>query len=150
MADDTSAEEVANVYLEHIFKRFGAQEAVRHDRDPRFMSRVFKAFNRMMRQKQRPTLAYRPQANGKQERYVQTVTKCIKMYIEDPEQKDWDQYVPILELAINTAHNFEFGQSSFYLVHGWNARTQLDAMVPPTDNGRQEKEAWRWRSLSRS
>ena len=68
------------------------------------------------------------------------------MYMEDPGQKDWDEYVPRLELAINTAHNFEFGQSSFYLVHGWNARTQLDAMIPPVNNGNQEREAWKWRN----
>ena len=49
---ETTAEDVANVYLEYVYKRFGAQETIRHDRDPRFMSRVFKAFNRMMKQKQ--------------------------------------------------------------------------------------------------
>ncbi|DBA04718.1 TPA: hypothetical protein N0F65_012301 [Lagenidium giganteum] len=60
--NSTTAEEVASVYLENVFKHFGAQEMVRHDRDPRFTSSVFKTFNRMLKQRQRPTLAYRPQA----------------------------------------------------------------------------------------
>ena len=112
---ETTAEDVANVYLEYVYKRFGAQETIRHDRDPRFMSRVFKAFNRMMKQKQNPTLAYRPQANGQQERSVQTVMNAIKLYIEDVEQKDWDQYVPRLELALNNTENLDYKLSSFYL-----------------------------------
>ena len=143
---ETTAEDVANVYLEYVYKRFGAQEPIRHDRDPRFMSKVFRAFNRMMKQKQRPTLAYRPQANGQQERSVQTVKQAIKLYIEDVDQKDWDQYVPRLELALNNAINLDYKLSSFYLVHGWDARTTLDAMIPPLDNSSDEKEAWRWRN----
>ena len=110
------------------------------------MSRVFKAFNRMMKQKQRPTLAYRPQANGQQERSVQTVMKAIKLYIEDVEQKDWDLYVPRLELALNNTENLDYKLSSFYLVHGWDARTTLDAMIPPIDKSLKEKIAWRWRN----
>lgn len=37
------------------------------------MSEVFKHFREMMGSQQRATLAYRPQANGDQERSVQTV-----------------------------------------------------------------------------
>ena len=74
---DTSAQSVVEAYLSGVYKRFGAQEMIRHDRDPRFMSSVFRRFNRMMNQKQRPTLAYRPQANGKQNRSVQTVVRAM-------------------------------------------------------------------------
>ena len=107
---------------------------------------MFKAFNRMKKRKQRLTLAYRPQANGQQERSVQTVMKAIKLYIEDEEQKDWDQYVPRLELALNNTENLDYKLSSFYLVHGWDARTTLDAMIPPIDKSLKEKIAWRWRN----
>jgi hypothetical protein len=126
---DTSAQAVAEAYLSGIYKRFGAQEMIRHDRDPRFMSSVFRRFNRMMQQRQRPTLAYRPQANGKQERSVQTVVRAIKSYVADSEQRDWDEYVEQLELALNTSVSLQHHQTSFYLVHGWNARTPLEAAV---------------------
>ena len=118
---------------------------LRHDRDPKFMASVFKAFNRMLGQKQRATLAYRPQANGKQERNVQTVIRSVRCYIEDAEQRDWDEYVHALEFALNTSYSFELKQTSFYLVHGWHARTKLDAMVPRLDGSRKEVEAHKWR-----
>lgn len=142
---DTSAQSVAEAYLAGVYKRFGAQEMIRHDRDPRFMSSVFKRFNRMMNQKQRPTLAYRPQANGKQERSIQTVVRAIKCYMTDPEQKDWDEYVNQLELALNTSVNLQQRQTSYYLVHGWNPRTQLEAAIPPKDGTVKERNALEWR-----
>ena len=142
---ETTAQDVADAYLESVYKRFGGQEMIRHDRDPRFMSSVFKSFNRMMKQKQRPTLAYRPQANGKQERSVQTVMKAVKLYIEDARQADWDEYVPRLEFALNNTVNLQYKQSSFYLVHGYHPRSQLEAMIPPKDGSAKEIEALKWR-----
>ena len=76
-----SAQTVAEGYEESVFRRFGASEAIRHDREPSFMSDFFRAFNRLIGQKQRATMAYRPQANGTAERMVQTLTRSIKMYV---------------------------------------------------------------------
>jgi ribonuclease HI len=145
MAGDADAGAVASVYLQYVYRRFGAQEMIRHDRDPKFMASVFKAFNRMLGQKQRATLAYRPQANGKQERNVQTVIRCLRCYIEDADQRDWDEYMHSLEFALNTSFSFVLKQTSFYLTHGWHPRTKLDAMVPPIDGSRKEVEAHKWR-----
>ncbi|KAG2822389.1 hypothetical protein PC112_g10969 [Phytophthora cactorum] len=52
------------------------------------MSGFFRAFNRIVGQKQRATMAYRPQANGTAER-----------------MKAWDEYVERLMIALNTAHD---------------------------------------------
>ncbi|KAE9266738.1 hypothetical protein PR003_g32016, partial [Phytophthora rubi] len=38
---ETGALEVAKVFEECVFRRFGAPSLIRHDRDPRFMSEVF-------------------------------------------------------------------------------------------------------------
>ncbi|POM70019.1 Reverse transcriptase [Phytophthora palmivora] len=45
---ETGALEVAKVFEESVFRRFGAPSLVRHDRDPRFMSEVFQKFSEMM------------------------------------------------------------------------------------------------------
>ncbi|POM80760.1 Hypothetical protein PHPALM_1364 [Phytophthora palmivora] len=37
-------------------------------------------------------MAYRPQANGTTERMVGTLTRAVKMYVEDVDQRDWDEY----------------------------------------------------------
>ncbi|GMF38656.1 unnamed protein product [Phytophthora fragariaefolia] len=60
----TTAQDVAEVYEECVFRRFGASSMVRHDEDPRFMIEVFTRFREHLVSKQQATLAYRPQSNG--------------------------------------------------------------------------------------
>ncbi|GMF47077.1 unnamed protein product [Phytophthora fragariaefolia] len=84
---------VAEAYEEAVFIRFGASEAIRHDREPDFMAHFCKAFKKLMGQRQRATLAYRPLANGTAERMVQTVTRAVKMHIADVDQRYGDEKV---------------------------------------------------------
>ncbi|OWZ06778.1 LOW QUALITY PROTEIN: reverse transcriptase [Phytophthora megakarya] len=86
-----TAQTVAESYEECVFRRFGASEVIRHDREPGFMSDFFRAFNKILDQRQRATMAYRPQTNG----LVQTTTRALKMYVQDLDQRDWDEYVEV-------------------------------------------------------
>ncbi|KAJ8579110.1 hypothetical protein ON010_g84 [Phytophthora cinnamomi] len=61
---------IAESYEECVFRRFGASEVIRHDREPGFMADFFRSFNRILGQRQRATMAYRPQANGTAERMI--------------------------------------------------------------------------------
>ncbi|OWZ07836.1 LOW QUALITY PROTEIN: reverse transcriptase [Phytophthora megakarya] len=63
----TTAQACAEAYEEVVFRNYGTSSEIRHDRDPRFMSRVFRRFSEMMGIQQKATLAYRLQANGQQE-----------------------------------------------------------------------------------
>jgi hypothetical protein len=36
---------------------------------------------------------------------VQTLTRALKMYVADVNQKDWDEYAERLTFALNTACN---------------------------------------------
>ena len=47
---------IAESYEECVFRRFGAGETIRHDREPGFMSDFFRAFNWTAGQKQRATM----------------------------------------------------------------------------------------------
>ncbi|OWY93734.1 hypothetical protein PHMEG_00036762 [Phytophthora megakarya] len=74
-----SAQTVAESYEECVF---GASEMIRHDREPGFMSDFIRAFNKILGQRLRATMAYRPQANGTAERMVQTATRALKILKE--------------------------------------------------------------------
>ncbi|KAE8973020.1 hypothetical protein PF011_g25414 [Phytophthora fragariae] len=140
-----TAQTVAEAYEEAVFRRFGASEAIRHDREPGFMSDFFKAFSKLMGQRQRATLAYRPQANGAAERMVQTVTRAIKMYIADVDQRDWDEYAERLTFALNTSHDRTRNETPFFLVRGWDPRSTLEATLAVGNTSTRDAEARRWR-----
>ena len=130
-----SAADVAQAYNEVVFQKYGASSVIRHDREPNFMSQVFAAFRQMMGSQQRATLAYRPQANGQQERAVQTVMRTVKTYVSDPGQRDWDDLAESLMFALNTSYDHSRKETPFFLVHGWDPRNTLTAMLSPTPGG---------------
>jgi len=109
------------------------------------MSAVFKEFNSIMNQRQRATLAYRPQANGQQERAVKTVIRSVKLYVEDPDQKDWDYFAEKLMFAINTSYDYTRKDTPAYLLFGWDPRTTIDTMIPSVRGNfdSESPEAWR-------
>ncbi|OWZ09869.1 reverse transcriptase [Phytophthora megakarya] len=86
----TEAQYGVEAFDECVFRRFRVSEMIRHDQDPRFMGPVFKHFREMLGSRQRATLAYRPQANGQQERSVQTVIRSVKVEaMSIPEDDDF-------------------------------------------------------------
>ncbi|OWZ03489.1 reverse transcriptase [Phytophthora megakarya] len=125
-----SAQTIAETYEECFFRRFGASEVIRHGREPGFMSDFFKSFNKILGQRQRATMAYRPQANGSAERMVQTTTRALKMYVEDLDKRDWDEYAERLTFAISTARDRIRGETPFNMIHGWDPRSTLEAVIP--------------------
>ncbi|KAJ0397167.1 hypothetical protein ATCC90586_004623 [Pythium insidiosum] len=132
----------AQAYDSTVFQRFGASSVVRHDRDPRFMTEVFAPFRMMISPKQRATLACRPQANGQQERSVQTVIRCARAYIESAEQDDWEDAVMRLLFAINTSVDATRRETPFFVVHGWDARSTVSVMLAPSPQGRDKLDAY--------
>ncbi|GMF44245.1 unnamed protein product [Phytophthora fragariaefolia] len=103
-------------------------------------------FAEMMQSRSRATLGYRPQANGQQERSVKTVMQSVRVYIEDPIQQDWDEIVERLGFAINNSQDITRKETSFYLVHGWDAQSTLKAMASSLKRGfGRQSDALAWR-----
>ncbi|OWY98543.1 reverse transcriptase [Phytophthora megakarya] len=94
---------------------------------------------------QRATMAYRPQANGFTERMVQTTTRVLKIYVQDLDQRDRDEYAERLTFATNTARDRIRRETPFYMVHGWDPRSTLEAVIPMGSTRRQDRDPRRWR-----
>ncbi|KAH9076241.1 hypothetical protein Ae201684P_012729 [Aphanomyces euteiches] len=124
------AHTIAQAYEEAVFRRFGACRELRHDREPSFMSEVFKHFAAMLGQSQSPTFAYRPQANGTADRGIQTITRMVKLYIQDPHQRDWDDVAERMVFALNTSVSATRKETPFFLMHGWDPYTTMMASLP--------------------
>ncbi|KAE9261067.1 hypothetical protein PR003_g34090, partial [Phytophthora rubi] len=99
----------------------------------------------MLGSRQRATLAYRPQANGQQERSVQTVIRAVRSYVAEPDQSDWDDQVEKLMWALNTSFDATRLDTPFYLVHGWDPQSTVSAMLGPRPTGLDQKTAYEWR-----
>ncbi|KAE9294553.1 hypothetical protein PR003_g24231 [Phytophthora rubi] len=143
--DSTTAQDVTEAYEERVFRSFRASSLLRHDQDPRFMSEVFTRFRELLGSRQRATLAYRPQADGQQERSVQTVIRSVRAYAAESDQSDWDEHAERLMFALNTSYDATRLDTPFYLVHGWDAKGTVSAMLGPRPSSVPERTAYEWR-----
>ncbi|GMF36175.1 unnamed protein product [Phytophthora fragariaefolia] len=140
-----TAQEGAEAYIERVFQRFGDSEMIRHDRYLSFISQVFAKFREMLGSRHTATLAYRPQANGQQERSVQTVIRAVRAYVAEPDQSDWDDQVEKLMWVLNTSFDATRLDTPFYLVHGWDSQNTVSAMLGLRPTGLDQKTAYEWR-----
>jgi hypothetical protein len=101
--------------------------------------------NRLIGQRSRATLAYRPQANGMTERMVQTMMHAVRLYVSHPQQRDWDDYAERLVFALNTAHDRVRQETPFYLLHGWDPYSTIETNLPlePGEKGHVQARKWR-------
>ncbi|CAI5725183.1 unnamed protein product [Peronospora effusa] len=67
------------------------------------------------------------------------------MYVSEVDQKDWDAYAERLTFALNTAQDRVRKETPFYLVHGWDARSTLEANIPLGSTRRRDGDPRRWR-----
>ncbi|GFV51475.1 retrovirus-related Pol polyprotein from transposon 17.6 [Trichonephila clavipes] len=73
--------------------------------------------------KHRKTTGYH--TNGLTERFNKTLEDMLSMYV-NVEQTNWDEILPFVTFAYNTAKQETTGYTPFYLFHGREAETILD------------------------
>ncbi|GFW06995.1 transposon Tf2-11 polyprotein [Trichonephila clavipes] len=121
--------EIAKFLLEEIVLRHGAPRVIITDRGAVFRSRLVSSLVDLCNIDHRFTTAYHPQTNGLTERFNKTLADLLSMYV-DVEQKNWDEILPFVTFAYNTAKQETTGFTPFYLLHGREAETTLDTMLP--------------------
>lgn len=130
---NAGAPEVAKFLLEGIILTHGAPRVLISDRGQVFQSKTISELNRQCNIAHRMTTAYHPQTNGLTERFNKTLTDMLAIYV-DLEQKNWDEVLPFVTFAYNTARQNTTDFSPFFLLHGREAETTLDTMFPCVDS----------------
>ncbi|UYV63869.1 hypothetical protein LAZ67_2005858, partial [Cordylochernes scorpioides] len=126
---DGGAIETAKFLVEDVILKHGAPREMITDRGRNFISQVIKEINALCGIVRRFTTAYHPQTNGLTERFNKTLGDMLSMYT-GVEQKDWDQVLPYVTFAYNTAKQEATGYTPFFLVHAREAETYIDAVLP--------------------
>ncbi|OWZ06724.1 reverse transcriptase [Phytophthora megakarya] len=69
------------------------------------MSDFFRLSNKILGQRQRAMMTYRPQANETAENMVQLEIRALTMYVRDLKLKDWDEHAECPTFTTNTPHD---------------------------------------------
>lgn len=128
-----TAAEVASFFVHNIVLRHGAPAVLITDRGAAFTAELLQQVVTLTHTDHRRTTAYHPQTNGLTERLNRTLADMLSMYI-DVEHKTWDEILPYVTFAYNTAVQETTEFTPFELVYGRRVTTPLDAMLP-VDHG---------------
>jgi hypothetical protein len=121
---------VAELYLQHVFKRFGLPHKIISDRDPRLAGKFAKALCTALGITQNMSTAFHPRTDGQSERTNQGLEQYLRFYV-NTKQSNWAQLLSIAKFAHNSWHNESTGQSPFDLLMGYHPRAEWTTVQSP-------------------
>lgn len=130
--DTITAQETASVFIDTVFRLHGMPETIISDRDPRFVATFWKhLFDLLGTQLCMSTTAH-PESDGQTERVNRVLVGILRSYASNL-YKNWSQFLPMAEFAINNSVHVSHGHTPFYVNHLRHPR------VPSTLNGGSSK-----------
>jgi len=98
--EGTSAEGLARLFRDNVWKLHGLPESVVSDRGPQFAAGLTKELNRMLGIKTKLSTAFYPQTDGQTEQMNQELEQYLRFFVEQ-RQKDWLEWLALAEFAVN-------------------------------------------------
>ena len=113
MHETDTAEEVANLFLENIFRLHGFPQDIVSDRGSVFTSRFWQHLMRRLDVKPNLSTAFHPQSDGQTERTNQILEQYLRIYC-NYRQTDWKSLLPLAEFSYNDSHQSSLKSSPFF------------------------------------
>jgi len=88
--EETSAEGLARLFRDNIWKLHGLPESIILDRGPQFAAELTKELNRMLGIETRLSTVFHPQMDGQTEQINQELEQYLRFFM-DHRQKDWPE-----------------------------------------------------------
>lgn len=123
--DTIDAPELAEVFMNTIFKDYGTPEGITSDRGPQFTSKFWGHFMFCLRIRRRLSTAFHPQTDGQTERQNQTLEHYLRSYCNYG-QSDWASKLALAEFSYNNSVHDTTGKSPFYLLYGYEPRITVE------------------------
>ena len=102
--DKTSAEGLARLFRDHVWKLHGLPESIISDRGVQFAANLMKELNQILGIETRLSTAFHPQTDGQTEQTNQELEQYLRMFI-DHRQEQWSEWLGIVEFAYNNKVN---------------------------------------------
>ena len=117
----TTAGEAARLYWQQVVKLHGIPRAIHTDRGAQFVGRWWREIWTLLGTKLKYGTAYHPQSQGQVERMNAIVSQTLRCLMSDvPDLTRWTEFLPTVEMVINSLPNRSTGYSPFFLVYGYH------------------------------
>lgn len=112
------ATDVAQTYIDYVYKLHGLPETLITDRDPIFTSKFWQELMSRLGVKLNMSTAYHPQTDGQTERINQCLEGYLRSMVFD-KQKEWVRYLSLAEWWYNTTFHRSTKMTPFEALYGY-------------------------------
>ncbi|KAB5587603.1 Retrotransposable element Tf2 [Ceratobasidium theobromae] len=113
----STAEDVAELFLRHVWHLYGTPKRTVSNRGPSFNSKFLKSLYKLLQIAPSFSTAYHPQSDGQSEIKNQWLEGYLHAYVNH-KQTDWSEWLPIAEFCHNNSRSEATGKSPFEIVYG--------------------------------
>lgn len=125
----TDARQMAQLFIEWIYRFGHTPETIISDRGPQFISSFWQEFCRIIGVKVKLSTAYHKQTDGQTEimnRYIDQRLRPFVSYY----QNNWSELIPIMDRVQATLPHASIGMTPYRLKYGTDPRTSWDWNTP--------------------
>jgi transposase InsO family protein len=122
------AKELAASFVHTVVRAHGVPLAIVSDRDPRFTASYYAELSKLLGTDLRMSTARHPQSDGQSEREIRTLITSLRAFCND-HQNDWDEYLDMIELGINSNVQASTQRSPHDMVYGMKPRLPVDVAL---------------------
>jgi hypothetical protein len=130
---DTSTTVTSDTIVKGVVCRHGVMQYLQSDRGSGFVSELANQVYELLGIKHTKTTAYHPQSNGVVEIFNKTLKTTLMLWAHE-NQDDWDELLPFVVFAYNTAYHTGIQEVPFYLNTGRTARVNTEEIIDKLDH----------------
>jgi len=129
---DCNAEDLAKLFVTHVWKDHGLPLSIVSDRGTQFISRFWKHLCARLQIKARLSTAFHPQTDGQTENANGTLEQYLRSFA-NYQQDDWSDWTPMCEFALNQWESATTKMSPFFANKGYHPRFGFEPLPEPQD-----------------
>ena len=112
-----------------MVKLHGVPQAIHTDRGAQFVGRWWREIWTLLGTKLRYGTAYHPQSQGQIERMNAVVSQTLRCLMKNvTDLSRWKDFLPTVEMVVNSLPNRSTGYSPFFLMYGYNPALPVELL----------------------
>ena len=123
------AKHLAKLFINNVYRYWGAPESIVSDRGPQFISQFWNEFCTALGIKLKLSTAHHAQTDGQTEIVNQYIDQRLRPFV-NYYQDNWDELLPIIDFAQASMKHEATGQSPIFTEMGYELRCSFDWNKP--------------------
>ncbi|GKD03463.1 putative ribonuclease H-like domain-containing protein, partial [Tanacetum coccineum] len=122
--EDYKTEKLVKIYVNEILARHGVPVSIISDRDGRFTSHLWQAFQEVLGTRLDMSTAYHPQTDDQSKRTIQTLEDMLRACVMDF-GGSWDTHLPLIEFSYNNSYHTSIKCAPFEALYRRKCRSPV-------------------------